>query len=132
MNPKKNLEKNSIERARDTGLVFALLLLLLVIRTKNYNALLPLAIGLLVLVMVWPAIFKMPARLWFGLSDLMGAVISKILLSLVFLLLLTPLAAARKLTGADLMKTKLWKKSQESVLVTRDHTFSAADLEKPY
>jgi predicted membrane protein len=126
-----NSDKTSIERARDTGLVFVLLLLL-IIRAGKYNNLLPLAIGLLVLVMVWPAIFKVPARLWFGLSDLMGAVISKILLSLVFLLLLTPLAVARKLTGADLMKTKLWKKGQESVLVKRDHTFSAADLEKPY
>jgi len=127
-----NPEKNSIERARDTGLVFVLLLLLLVIRTRNYDTLLPLAIGLLLLVMVWPAAFKVPARLWFGLSEIMGAVTSKLVLSLIFLLLLTPLAAARKLTGADLMKIKLWKKGEESVLVTRDHTFSAADLEKPY
>ena len=126
-----NPEKNSIERARDTGLVFVLLLLL-AIRAGKYFDLLPLAIGLLLLVMVWPAAFKVPARLWFGLSEIMGAVTSKLVLSLIFLLLLTPLAAARKLTGADLMKSKLWKKGEESVLVARDHTFSAADLEKPY
>jgi len=126
-----NPEKNSIERARDTGLVFVILLLL-AIRAGKYFDLLPLAIGLLLLVMVWPAAFKVPARLWFGLSEIMGAVTSKLVLSLIFLLLLTPLAAARKLTGADLMKSKLWKKGEESVLVARDHTFSAADLEKPY
>jgi hypothetical protein len=127
-----NPEKNSIERARDTGLVFVLLLLLLIIRTGNYDTLLPLATGLLLLVMVWPAAFKLPARLWFGLSDIMGAVVSKLVLSLIFLLLLTPLATARKMTGADLMRSKQWKKGEESVLVTRDHTFSGTDLEKPY
>lgn len=127
-----NPEKNSTDRARDTGLVFVLLLLLLVLRTGKYDILLPLAIGLLLLVMVWPAAFKVPARLWFGLSDIIGAAVSKLVLSLVFLLILTPLAAARKMTGADLMKTKLWKKGEESVLVTRDHTFLGKDLEKPY
>jgi len=59
-------------------------------------------------------------------------VVSKLVLSLVFLLILTPLAAVRKMTGADLMQTKLWKKGEESVLVTRDHTFLGKDLEKPY
>jgi hypothetical protein len=127
-----NPEKNSTERARDTGLVFVLLLLLLVLRTGKYDILLPLAIGLLLLVMVWPAAFKVPARLWFGLSEIMGAVTSKLVLSLIFLLLLTPLATARKMTGADLMRSKQWKKGAESVLVTRDHTFLGKDLEKPY
>jgi hypothetical protein len=127
-----NPEKNSTERARDTGLVFVLLLLLIILRTGKYNILLPFAIGLLLLVMVWPAAFKVPARLWFGLSEIMGAVTSKLVLSLIFLLLLTPLATARKMTGADLMRSKQWKKGEGSVLVTREHTFLGKDLEKPY
>lgn len=126
-----NPEKISTDQARDTGLAFALLVLL-AIRAWKYYDWLPLAIGLLLLAMVWPAAFKVPARLWFGLSSLMGAVTSRVILSVIFLLMLTPLATIRKLTGADLMRIKLWKKGQESVLVNRDHTFSGGDLEKPY
>src|SRR6185369_14764373 len=58
-------EQPALSQARDTGLALVLLLLLAAQIGGRY-ALLPLAIGLLVLSMLWPALFRLPARLWFG------------------------------------------------------------------
>jgi len=124
-------EKTSVARARDTGLALALALLL-AMRVWKQDTLLLLAICVLILTMVWPAVFSLPARLWFGLAELMGTISSKILLSLVFALVLIPMAALRNITGADPMKRGLWKKDQASVFTQRDHEYSATDLENPY
>ncbi len=124
-------EKNPGNRARDTGLALVLVLLLILFRQQHNNLLL-LPIFVLVLTMLWPGIFKWPARLWFGLAELMGTVSSTILLSIVFALVLVPMAGLRQITGADPMKRGLWKKNQDSVFLKRDHEFSATDLEKPY
>ena len=124
-------EKTSIDQARDTGLAMVLMLLL-IIRVSKPDNLILLAIGTLVLTMLWPALFKLPARLWFGLAELMGTISSKVLLSLIFAVTLIPIAGVRKITGADPMKRGLWKKGRASVFLKRDHSFSASDLEHPY
>ena len=129
--PDMKTGKTSVDQARDTGLALVLFLLLLVRVSKQDNLVL-LAMGILVLTMLWPAVFRLPARLWFGLADFMGTVSSKILLSLVFVLLLIPMAGLRKITGADPMKRGLWKKDQNSVFIKRNHDFSADDLKNPY
>jgi len=125
------IERPLIEQARDTGLALVLLLLLLM-RVWKQDSLILLAIAVLILTMLWPGIFKLPARLWFGLAEIMGTISSKILLSLVFVLVLVPVAWARRMTGADPMKRRLWKKGRDSVFSKRSHDFSAQDLDNPY
>ena len=90
------------------------------------------AIVAMVLTMVWPAIFRLPARLWFGFSHILGTVISKILLSVVFFVVVSPIGLFRKLIGKDAMKMKQWKKGPESAFRSRDQVYRAEDLEKPY
>ena len=90
------------------------------------------AIGVLVLVMIWPPLFSPLARVWFGLSHVLGTVASKVLLSFVFAVIATPVGLVRRAFGADALRLKLWKKDRGSVMVIRDHLFSAEDLEKPY
>lgn len=124
-------EKPSVDRARETGLALAVVLLLL-FRLWRQDSLIVLAIGVLVLTTLWPAVFKLPARLWFGWAEFVGAVSSKVLLTIVFVLVLLPMAGIRKITGADPMKRGLWKKGQDTVFFKRNHGFSAGDLEKPY
>jgi hypothetical protein len=124
-------EKDTIHQARDTGLALVLILLLILLRQQQNNLIL-LPIGVLILTMLWPGFFRQPARLWFGLSELLGTVSSKILLSIVFALVLIPMVGLRQINGADPMKRKLWKKNQDSVFLKRNHEFSASDLEKPY
>jgi hypothetical protein len=124
-------EKRSIDQARDTGLALVLILLLMIRAWKQDNLILP-TILILILTMAWPAIFELPARAWFGLAELMGTISSTILLSLVFVLILIPMAGVRKITGADPMKRNLWKKGSDSVFLERNHKFSANDLQNPY
>ena len=125
------MKKTTINQAKDTGLALVLILLIvLYIRQPGWLALC--AMGALVLTMVWPAVFKPLAKIWFGLSHFLGTIVSKIILSLVFFLIVTPMGLIRKAFGADPMKTKQWKNGEGSVLVERKHLYIKEDIEKPY
>ena len=126
-----NSKKTNINQAKDTGL--ALVLILLIVEyVKRPNWLVLSAMLVLIFTMTWPAVFKPLAKVWFAFSHLLGFIVSKVILSIVFFLIVTPVGLARKVFGADPMKTKLWKKGEESVLVERDHHYVKEDLEKPY
>jgi len=125
----KNNDLNN--QAKDTGL--ALVLILLIIEyIKRPNWLTVAAMTVLVLVMTWPSLFKPLARIWFGFSHILGGVVSKVLLTLVFFVVVTPIGLIRKVFGADPMKLSIWKKSTDSVLVDRNHSYTKEDIEKPY
>ena len=124
-------KKITADQARDTGLAMVLILLI-VLLFRSPDKLTISAIVALVLTMIWPAFFKLPGRLWFGFSGFLGGIVSKILLSLVFFIVLTPMGLLRKKLGFDAMLLKNWKQNDGSVFLERDKTFSAADLKKPY
>jgi hypothetical protein len=123
--------KIGVNEARDTGL--AVILILLIIEfIKRPHLLTIVAMGVLVLTMIWPALFKPLARIWFGFSHVLGSVVSRVLLTVVFFVIVTPVGLIRQASGADPMKSSLWKKDLESVLVDRNHLFTKEDIEKPY
>ncbi len=128
MNPMT--QKMTTKQGCDTGMAFTLILLLVTYFSKNNAFALP-AILLLVLTMTWPDIFKPLAVLWFGLSRLLGSVVSRVLLTLVFVVVAVPVGLVRKMAGADAMRLKEWKKEQ-TVFTERNHTYEAKDLETPY
>lgn len=119
------------DRARDTGLALVLVLLLVAHLGERPGLILP-AIGVLLAAMVWPGIFAPAARVWFGLSHVLGAVASKVVLSFVFAAITTPVGVLRRLLGADPMRLRRWRRGSESVFVRRDRRFAAEDLERPY
>ena len=124
-------KKTTTDQARDTGLAMILILLLFVHFGRYYFLILP-AIVILVLIMTWPAIFRPLARVWFGLSHFLGSIVSKILLTIIFLTVVTPVALLRRMSGADPMLLKKWKQDDDSVFIERNHTYSSSDLKKPY
>ncbi len=124
--------KNVTEpQVKDSGMAFVLISLLAAYFTGR-DIYLPLAIGPLLLNMTWPPIYRYPAILWLGLSTLLGTVVSKILLSVVFYGLVMPIGLLRCAFGADSLRLKQWKRDRSSVFSVRDHTFTARDIEKPY
>ena len=125
------MSDGSANQAKDTGMAMVLVLLL-VAHFWAIPSLIVWAIGVLLLVMIWPPLFSPLARVWFGLSHMMGTVGSKVLLTLVFAIITTPIGVIRRLFGADAMRLKNWKKGTDSVMVERDHLFTAGDLERPY
>lgn len=119
------------DQSRDTGMAMVLLLLLVAVSRKK-EGYLYLAIALQVVNMIVPKVFYPIAIFWLGFSDAMGAVMSKVLLSIVYFLVVTPIALLRKISGKDSLKLRVFKASQESVMVKRDHLFTARDMESPY
>ncbi|HOV85246.1 MAG TPA: SxtJ family membrane protein [Syntrophobacteraceae bacterium] len=119
------------EQCKDTGMAMVLLCLLGEYFTHRPD-LLSVAVGLLVLDMIFPVFFKPVAVIWIRLSHVLGGVSSKLLLTLVFFLLLTPMGLIRRALGKDPMRRKQWKRGSSSVFHLRNHTFTAKDLETPY
>jgi hypothetical protein len=119
------------DQSRDTGMAVVLLLLLVDVRGKHGRFLLA-AIALQVLNMTVPQIYRPIAVLWLGLSDLLGAVVSKILLSIVFFVIVVPIGVLRRLAGKDSLKLRAFKAGHDSVMVERNHTFIGRDLERPF
>jgi hypothetical protein len=119
------------EQSKDTGMAMVLLLLLASAAFKQ-QALITAAMIALIVDMTVPRLYRPVAVLWLGLSHLLGTVVSKILLTLVFFGVVTPIGLARKLLGIDSLKLKDFKSGETSVMFIRNHTFTGQDIEKPY
>lgn len=119
------------DECRDTGMAMVLLLLLLQFKYRREGFILA-AAGLHVLNMIVPRIFQPVAVVWMGLSRLLGAVVPKVLLSILYFGVLTPVGVLRRLMGKDSLKLRGFKAGEESVALVRNHLFTAQDLTKPY
>ncbi len=119
------------DQCKDAGMAMVLLVLLLTLASHRHN-LIFLAIALLVLTMTSPRVFRPVAVVWFGLAHFLGTITSRVLLSIIFFLVVTPVGLARRILGADTLKLKEFKKGRQSVMEERNHTFSAHDVAKPY
>lgn len=124
-------ETKTLKQSRDTGLAMVLICLLVIYFTRNIS-LIPLAVLLLIVSMTIPKVLWPLARLWFGLSRLLGIVSSTILLSLIFYGIVTPVGIFRRLFGLDSLQLKKWKRENSSVFRIRDHHFQEKDMKFPY
>jgi hypothetical protein len=118
-------------QSRDTGMALVLVLLLCSAFIAN-DALLPTAIIALVVNMTFPQLYFPLAVLWFGFAHLLGTIMSRIILAIVFFGVVTPIALVRKLAGKDALQLGAFKAGSGSVLLARDHTYTVRDIEKPY
>jgi len=119
------------EQAKDTGMAMVLICLLLGYFGK-FPRFLPVSLILLIITMAWPQAFRPLAGLWFGLSHLLGNVVSKVILTILFFLLVTPIGLIRRWSGADALQLKKWKQGDGSVFVTREGEVGEQDLANPY
>jgi hypothetical protein len=125
------MKKITKDQSRDTGMAMVLLVLLLYIRTKR-DGMLWAAIVLHVVNMIVPRIYAPIAVIWFGFSHVLGTVMSKVLLSILFFGVVTPIGMLRRLFGKDSLKLHAFRASGESVMSVRNHLFVGRDIEKPY
>ena len=119
------------DRSRDTGLAVVLLLLLVQLATGRRGLTTAAAI-VLVVTMTAPLVFRPVSVAWFGLSHVLGTVMSKVLLAAVFYLIVTPMGVVRRLLGHDSLQLRAFKGGDASVLHARQHVFAPGDLDKPY
>jgi len=121
----------TLNQSKDAGMVLVLICLIIGYFWK-FKFVIPLSIILVLSIMIWPKIFLPFGRIWFGVSNVLGIVMSKVILGVVFFLLVTPVGVVRKLLGKDSLQLKQWKNGTTSVLKIRDHTFKPGEIEKPY
>jgi len=121
----------SVKECGDTGMAMVLVCLLVGIHLGSRQWLFA-AVALLLINMIFASVYKPVAKCWLGLSHLMGTVASTIILSVVFFLIVTPLSLLRRGLKHDPMRLKAWKNGRTSVFVTRDHTYTAQELEQPF
>lgn len=128
----KSDQKNlSVEKCKDSGLALVLICLLCY-QAWKLPFLMLLAIIFLLVAMTYPLIFKPFAKVWFWLSTALGTVVSKVILTVLFFVLVFPVGLVRRIAGKDPMQLKCWKRGNESVFRVKDHRFEAKDLEHPY
>jgi hypothetical protein len=121
----------SKEQAKDTGMAIVLIALLYALIWSSAGGVVT-AIGLHVVNMTAPQLFRPAAVVWFAFSHLLGTIVSRIVLILVFFLVVTPVAVARRFFAADTLRLRAFKVGGGSVMSVRNHTFSGKDIENPY
>lgn len=121
----------SKKQASDTGMAAVLILLLIGLFTHN-DIYYKLAIPVLIINMTFPMFYYPFAVVWLGFSQLLGTVVSKTILTIVYILMIVPVGIIRKLSGKDSLRLSEFKKSNSSVMKSRNYHFSSKDIEHPY
>jgi hypothetical protein len=121
----------TVEQCKDSGLALVLICLIC-FQIWKLPVMSLLAIIFLVAAMTYPPLFKPFGKVWFKLSTAIGTVVSKIILTVLFFVMVFPVGLVRRLMGKDSMQITNWKKGQGSVFRVRNHRFTAKDLEHPY
>jgi hypothetical protein len=121
----------SKKKCSDAGMAAVLIMMLIGLFTHKV-IFYKIGIPLLVINMIAPMVFNPFAVLWFGLSGLLGDILSRIILSIVYIIIVIPVGLIRKLAGKDTLKLRYFKLSDDSVMINRDHLYSSTDLEKPF
>ena len=118
-------------QASDSALALSLVCLVIGLHT-NQKIWYLVSSAVIIILLVAPQFFIPLGRFWFGIAKVLGNLISKIILTLVYIMIVLPVGAIRRLFGADPMRLKQWKRGSESVFQTRCHQFSRDDFKNAY
>ena len=119
------------EQAKDTGMLIAVMFLIMSYYMHDLR-ISYLAMGVLIVNIVACTVFNPAAKVWFGMSHILGNVVSKIILSIIFIVMVVPVGMIRRLLRKDSLYLNRWKKNDQSVFKVREHIFEPADLDHPY
>jgi hypothetical protein len=115
----------------DSGLAF-LLISLIAGYGLELNLVLSISIVGLLVVMILPSLFYPFTFLWLNFSLLLGRLMSKLILGIIFFIVVFPVAVFRKLLRKDSLLLKKFKSNSDSVFFVRDHRYSKEDFNLPY
>jgi len=104
-------KKLTTKQLIDSGSALVLILLILGFFTKN-TFFYKLAIPALLVNMTIPKLYYPFEIFWYNLSNVLGFVVSRIILTIVFTLVVVPIGLLRNLIGNDTMDLKEFKKGQ--------------------
>jgi len=108
------------------------LVCLLVALARRKYGWIDLAILVHLMNMIAPQAFRHLAVIWFGFSHVLGNIVSRVVVGIIFFVVVTPIGVWRRLSGADPLQLKPFKAGRGSVMEVRNHTYIGKDIEKPY
>jgi len=127
INPKKNIIGITKKQSAEFGLVAILVTIFLSIYQKQ-SYFVTWAFILTLLTLLIPIIFYPFAAFWFWLSKVLSFIGSRVMLSIIFFIVVTPVGLIRRLLKRDSLKIFQFKKSTKSVMTDRDHLYTAGDF----
>ena len=113
------------------GIVVILAMAMLALFNKQ-NGYIIAIVPLCLITLIAPLAFYPFTVIWFGLAKILSSISSRVILTIIYFLVVTPVGLIRKLRGADGMKIKEFKKGKDSVMISRDHTYSSGDFEQTF
>ena len=90
------------------------------------------AAAVLLVNMIIPRIYIPLGFLWFGLSNILGAFVSRVILSIIFFAVVTPVGLLRKAGRKDNLRLTSFKKNNHPLYIERNHMYTKSDIEKPF
>lgn len=119
--------KNSrVQELETLGILAAFFLILNIFTHKQ--AFVYAAVALLLIALFIKPLSELISRLWLKFAEALGTLNSKVILSLVFFLFLTPLAFLYRLFAKNPLSLK--NNGMKSFYTDRNHVYTSADLEK--
>ncbi len=115
----------------ETGVLLVLICLLLGLYLDS-KLWFKVALAATLIILLLPRLFYPVAVGWFALGQVLSRISSLVLLTILFVLLVIPIALLKQLFGKDTLQLKQFKKSKKSVFVNRNHTFTASDIQYPF
>lgn len=119
------------DKSKDFAIVCALLLLGGFSLTKQFILLLLMAILLLASLLV-PSFFPPLLRPWLAISRIIGEMVTAIVLTAVFILLVTPIGLIRRVIVSDVSIFRSWRAGTKTAFIDRKHCYSSDDIVKTY
>jgi hypothetical protein len=116
------------EKAKAQLVIVTGLVVLYFIFKSKYPYLLIGAAAVGVISIAIPAAGDLIVKGWYKIAEVLGAINGRILLSIVFFLVLLPVALLAKLGKKNLLALK--KESRKTVFVERNHKYVAKDMEQ--
>lgn len=101
--------KSTTKELREFGFVVGgVLLVIAAIRAWHHGVwlwpLVAVGVALIALGLVWPQVLKPLQKIWMGIAVVLGAVMSRVILTLLFFLIVTPLGLFLKMRGKKLLQ----------------------------
>jgi hypothetical protein len=124
-------EKSSLgSQCRDAGMAYAFLAILVGLFAE-VRVSFTIAGLILLITMSFPKALKYPSLFWFKFSEVLGGITSRILLSAIFFLIVSPIALVMRVFGKDQLQLRSHKQAN-SAFKDRSGVVEAQDLKDPF
>lgn len=115
----------------DVGVILSLILLIIGWISGNMIWF-RIAVPVLLATALIPVIYMPLSWLWCGFTRLTERLFTTVLLTLIFYLVVTPVALLRRCISKDSLHLYSFRKGRDSMFVVKDKTYKTDDLEKQY